>query len=98
MLSLNDVGFIEFNSIKNQELANRDKVRKKESVLIISSGNYTACKIEYMQTSLDRRMNQPVHKYTYMQPPVPIRSNKLSNLGVYVSFCIGGQAKGCKIR
>lgn len=47
LLSLNDIEFIEFNSIKNQELANRDKVRKEESVSIISSGNYTTCEEEF---------------------------------------------------
>lgn len=47
LLSLNDVEFIEFNSIKNQELANRDKVRKEESVSIISSENYIACEDKF---------------------------------------------------
>lgn len=68
-------------------------------LLILKIIFYISCgfKIEHA-CFVNSHMNHPIHKYTYMQPLVSIRSDKLSNLGIYVRFCIGGRAKGCKIR
>ena len=95
---------------ESRELRNSDKERpiliirsvklhvlREEEFFALGEGTFLS-EIEYANIVGQWNESPCTQVHVHATATVPIRSDKLSNLGVYVRSCIGGRAKGCEIR